>query len=276
MNSLAIRNFEEVEVNQLPNAIQERDDVLTGSKDITVIDSEFTFLIAADSFASLAEIARSVERSRVAVKNPVLELGRKIDSVAKDFLTEVVTEHSRLDKLITVYRDKQRKNTEEQLRLQNERLAQIEREKREAEAAEVKRLADIANAETARKQAELDAQTAFTPKEAVDAAAEANRAVEEHNRLVAEGEAQKQRQADLAKQQQAVQRQVIVAPQKVAGLTERKVWKFEVMDIHAVYANTPGLCRLEINASAVNEQIRTGLRECIGMRIYQETQNQNR
>jgi hypothetical protein len=64
---------------------------------------------------------------------------------------------------------------------------------------------------------------------------------------------------------------VKIQPTKVAGIAPRAVWKFEVEDIKAVYAARPDLCSLSILPAQVNCRIREGLRECPGLRIYEET-----
>ena len=62
----------------------------------------------------------------------------------------------------------------------------------------------------------------------------------------------------------------VIVP-KAAGLAVGDVWRFEVTDIHALYAANRGLVRIEPNAQAINTAMRDGMRTCPGLRIWNET-----
>jgi hypothetical protein len=62
----------------------------------------------------------------------------------------------------------------------------------------------------------------------------------------------------------------VIVP-KAAGLAVGDVWRFEVTDIHALYAANRSLVRIEPNAQAINTAMRDGMRTCPGLRIWNET-----
>ena len=49
------------------------------------------------------------------------------------------------------------------------------------------------------------------------------------------------------------------------------VWRYRVIDIHAVYAQRRDLVRLSENVSAIQAEIKAGMRACPGLEIWSET-----
>lgn len=94
--------------------------------------------------------------------------------------------------------------------------------------------------------------------------------------FLAENKADEQaaiKQAETLKQQEvAVKQAPAVIPTKAAGMIVRDVWKFEVTDAHAVYAAKRDLIKLVPDSMAISRAIAGGMKECAGLRIWQETQ----
>lgn len=67
-----------------------------------------------------------------------------------------------------------------------------------------------------------------------------------------------------------VQAPAVVEPPKVAGLIEREVWEFEVLDINALYAARPELCKIDARTADINRVIASGVREIPGLRIFSQ------
>lgn len=113
---------------------------------------------AAAALTQVKALARSVEDSRKEVKNPVLEIGRQIDAVAKDYMSPLETEAKRLSAMVGSYQEAQRrkaeKEREEAARIQAEAVAEMARKQAEAVAQGDEAAADAARAEAADKIAE--------------------------------------------------------------------------------------------------------------------------
>ncbi len=81
--------------------------------------------------------------------------------------------------------------------------------------------------------------------------------------------------ANLAKEaeRRTLQAQSIVAAPIIAsGMRTRQIWKFEVTHAQSVYVARPELCDPPtVRISAVNVEIKNGMRSCPGLRIWQET-----
>lgn len=276
MSTLAVTHIEQVSVTISPDALTIRDSAITDARAIVLIADDFTLECAAESFVALNKILRAVESERKLVKAPVLNLGTDIDTKAKDFVAPVKTESERLDGMITSYRDKKRREAEELERQRQAELARIEKEKADAAESEQKRIADAAKAEADRKKAEEQAQCAFTPQELNDAQAKAKAAEAEQLRLDQEAQTGRQRTAELERQRQLTQRAVVIPPAKIAGLTETKVWRFEVTDLEILTRQNFKLVRVEPNTAAITIAIADGCRDIPGLRIWQETKTQAR
>jgi hypothetical protein len=110
---------------------------------------------AAAALTKLKALTRSVEDSRKEVKAPVLEVGRRIDAVAKDYLTPLEAEAKRLSVIVGSYQEAQRrkaeKEREEAARAQADAIAEMNAKQAEAVANGDEEAADAARAEAADK-----------------------------------------------------------------------------------------------------------------------------
>lgn len=183
--------------------------------------------------SDLKGLRLAVEATRRMVKEPVLELGRKIDALAKTAVADILIEEERLMKLATSYADKV---AEQERAAQAQRDAELkavrdeeERLEREAEAAaEAKRAAER-KAEEAKGRAKAKAQRD------ADAAAEASRASDEA------AETARREREGVAEQQS-----IIPTPEKAVGASVRAVWDFEVVNVAAFARDFPALVMIEV------------------------------
>lgn len=160
---LALRDFGGVpEIS--PDAQELKKQALALSIPITKVENDQEQALAVNALQALKAITRGMEATRKAVKAPVLELGKKIDAVAAEFITEVDREEMRISGMVNHHQ---------------KTLLRLKREAEEAEAAkqrEAQRLAD--EAERLRKEAEVKPELAPQAAEAQEKAFDAQMAGE--------------------------------------------------------------------------------------------------
>lgn len=171
----------------------------------------------------LAAFRNTLEKSRKAVKEPVLELGRKIDEAAANFGAEVAAEEKRITALGQAY-------AAEQERIRREAA---EKARREAEAAA------RAAAEEARRLAAEQAAAQAATRAAEQREQDAVRRAQEEMalRIAAEREA-----ARLKAEAAAAAEATRFSAPAVAGV--KADLDFEVTDIHALYLARPDLVEM--------------------------------
>lgn len=139
-----------------PDAFTLKKDAIEASKKIKRVTTEEEQQVAVVAMRALKGIRTGMETTRKAVKAPVIELGKKIDTVAADFMQEPDKEEARLQGLINHYQKQvlaeQRK---EQERLEHE--AQVARDLEEA-ARKKREEADAAINEEDRNKAAAEAK----------------------------------------------------------------------------------------------------------------------
>jgi multidrug efflux pump subunit AcrA (membrane-fusion protein) len=249
VNPLELRNVGNVEISISPAAIDIRDAIVASAGWISKVTTQSHFTSAVEALKRLRVVAKSVEASRVEIKGPVLEIGKRIDATAKQFVAEVDTEILRLTALLTSYEVEQR-------RIAAEAERQRQEEERRRQAEEAARMAEITRQQQAAARAELLANT-----ERERAAAEARR-IEAEKAAAIERAAAAERQANLP---------VVVEPPKVAGTVVREDWTFEVTDLRAFSKAYPDLVEITIRRADVLKMIRGGCRQLAHARIYTET-----
>ncbi len=184
-----------------------------------------------------------VEKTRAAIKKPVLDKGREIDQCASTFTMDLTVEKLRLEKLLGDFARKQeeiRQAAAEQARKQQEEADRLLREQQRKE--EEQRLA-AERAERLRIGAEQAAAEAETKKERMAA----QRAQEEADRVQAEADGKQKEAFDLSLQQgqaemSAYRTGLVVADSQVKGV--RPTLDFEVLDVNALYRVAPELVEL--------------------------------
>lgn len=205
------------EIAVSPAALERREHVIANS---TTIDSVRTNAESADAafhVRALADLRLETERCRKAIKEPVLEVGKRIDNAAKAFLAEVHSEEIRLKGLIGMH------------------AAKVARQRAAAEAAERKAADD---ARRAREAAEAAAQTASESGRLAD--------------LVAAKQAEAARTETLAARGECAD---VTAATKVADGV-RFVWDFEVVDEDKVFMNLRPACEITVRRAPVLEWIK--------------------
>lgn len=269
-NAIVLTNVEQLAVSILPTAVEQKTTALAAAAAVTAVSDTKTQAAAVNVLKDLQAIAKSVESSRAAVKAPVLEIGRKIDALARDFVVGLESEADRIKRLVASYQTEQ-----ERIRQAAERARLEELQRLEREAAAVKAKEEAAKAEAARLEAEKQKAweaefTAETDKQIEDAVG-AQAAL-----LAREAEADRQRQEQAAKaaaleaQQKAVASAVIPTAHKPSGMSVQEKWRFEVINLAVLFQHDSSLVRMEANASAINERLRLGVREIPGLRIWSE------
>lgn len=248
MNAITVSNIGGVQIQTDSEFISRRQTALESAKEITTVSDEFTQSIAVESARELAGLSKMVEKSRTDFKAPILELGRAIDSKAKELVVGIELESKRINGLVTAFQDTQRRKAEAAERARLAEIRRIEDEQRKSAAAQ--------------EQSRIDAESAFTRKERT--------AAEEALRV------EQSKQAELQRQSEAARASVTVAPAKVEGLVVKKVWRFEVVNLEMLCKQRRDLCKIEASISAINDAVRRGEREIPGLRIWEETKTEVR
>lgn len=249
MNALALRNVGSVEIAIDPTAVSARDEAIENANLIVVVRNQNQAVAGAEALRGLRAITKAVESSRTTAKAPVLELGKRIDGAAKQFVADVETEIIRITAMLTAFEIEQRR-----IAAEAERQRMEEERKRKAE--EFARIAEIQ-----RKQEEAARAERMAANERERAAAEARRIAAEQA-AAEERAAAAERQANLP---------VAPKPQRVAGTVVREEWTFEVTDLKAFAQANPDLVEITVKRAIVLEKIREGCRQLPHARIYQET-----
>lgn len=221
---------DDLTVSFTPQAEEMRQECLSQSALIGKVTDEKENEIAVQAQGSLDGLIRLAEKARKAIKAPVIELGRRIDSQHEQFAGVLQEERTRITRLISDFAA---------LELAKARAAEAAA-RLEAERIEMRRLSELQAIEQAemaeeRRLAAAEADLARRRKNAAD---EATRA--DTDRL----EAELQRQRDIARAKtmediEATQERFnadsakiaalpIPAPARAEGQTVREDWEIEV------------------------------------------------
>ena len=158
------------EIELSPAAFNAREQALKAAGNIKAIVSVADLDQAAAALTTIKSLTRCVEDSRKEVKAPVLEVGKRIDSVAKDYLAPLEVEAKRLSIIVGSYQEAARRKAEkeraEAARVQAEAIAEMQEKQAAALETGDEAAADAARAEAADKIAEsqLAAINAEGPK----------------------------------------------------------------------------------------------------------------
>lgn len=253
---------EGAQITIAPAFTEARESALTLCRGIDTVSDAEGLQRAATALGGASSLIRSVEKTRKAVKEPVLELGKAIDAKAREAVEELEREQKRVTRAIDEYQAEQHR-----LRVAAEKLRQEEERKK---AEELRR--QEAAAEQLRKDAEWAASKGDTAKQ--------------------EAAEEKALELELAGESAALtttKAPAVVAPVAVRGLVTKTQWNYEILgdsddemraSVRKFYAAFPHLCNVEIKRSAVladlNGGSRLGAPEDVnptapGLKIYKTT-----
>lgn len=245
MNPLSLAPLPALTVN--PEFVAIKAQALQSASFVGDVTNSITQQVAVDALGEVTKILKFIEDSRVDVKKGPLGLCKAIDDTARGASAELETAKMQLKRKLSDY---QRKLDEEAARKAQEeadRLAKIEKDRLDA----------IAKAEAeARAAVAPSGGTTATPEESKQLATTVAQAV-----VVANNEALKQTQQVLA---------MAKPVPKAEGASTRRPWKYEVLDLKALYAARPELVDLTARGRDILSHIAAGAREIPGLRIYQD------
>jgi dTMP kinase len=269
-----------------PEAEKQKATIINAARAVVAVTDTDSCDIAQSRLRSLASVRTAVESSRKQVKAPVIDLGKRIDGIAADFVADVIAEEARLSGLVTEYaREQQQIKREVELAAEQERQ-RVERERHEAEMAAQREAARIERERQAAERAAHEAEIARLKAEAAQSE-EGQRAAREaqEKALAAQREAEaradaarRQAEADAAAAREREEAARIAAAEAVAAPAPAGVKEeidFEVEDILEFVAKFPQLCRIEpkraeVLAALKRSFARNGkLPEVAGLRVFQ-------
>lgn len=246
--------------------------IRAGVKDITSKEEREALFHLAKDGAAFVKWVEGLRTDHVKAFNDHVS---GVNKFAKEKLTADVSAVITLAKdKIKAWDDKVAAEQEaERKRLADEQRQRDEEARREAERIEQERLEGIAAAQAEadrKRKEEIDAMPPGPEKAAalralrgeVEAKVEEINATAEHGAAHAEvmsHAAHGDLQSSLSKLDADV------------GRGRQKVWKFEVVDMAALYAARPDLVKAEVKTREMNGEIAGGVREIPGVRIYEDS-----
>lgn len=247
-------------------AIAQRDELLTLARKGTAITSSESAQKCAAFLTRLKAFTRAIEEARAAVKAPVLDVGRRIDTVAAELTRDLDAEAKRIAGLLGAFAAEQERREEEarrkaweeqeRIRLEAEKREREAREKTEAEERERQRKAreeqDKLAAAAERARSEEGRAKREAELKAAQERAERERVEREQRERDAAEKRRQEAEAASAKAAQAV----IPAPTKLAGISTGSTIAFEVTDIVALYEAHPMFVVLTPNNAAIKAALK--------------------
>lgn len=239
-----------------PDAVASRDKLIVACRTIQSVD-ESNLVTAQALTGALARLRIDTEKIRKALKERPLEIGRRIDAAAKDFLGSVADEESRVEAMTKAHArrlaEAAEKARQEQLRLEREaaekarqaaaEAARLEAERLAAEQAAEKARCDALEAAEAAAAPDADAEAMTAEAEAQDAARAAQLEAEAADRKLAQRLAD-QRQAEAERLANGMP----YAWETAAKPVGRAYWDYNVVNIRALaqYGHDTGLELVEM------------------------------
>jgi hypothetical protein len=160
---LVLRDFSGIpEITQ--DAWELKKQALAAARPVARVETPEQQATAVEALRKLKEVRSGIEASRKAVKAPVLDLGRKIDEIARNYVEEIERQYGRLSGMINHYQRKLlSERSEEQGKIESQQtLAAQLREK----AKQMREQGDHGTADELERQAfdlEMNAEVAIVP-----------------------------------------------------------------------------------------------------------------
>lgn len=194
-----------------------RDELLHAAALVTTVGDRIDADDATAVLKKLKDFSREIEAQRMTAKAPALDIGRKIDALAKDIVAAVDAEAGRISRVLGAFEAEERRKAEEARR--------------------------AADAEAARIAAEALRKSAAVRREAGDTLS---------GERAADSVVEQAQQQIIAVKQAAAN----AAPLRTTGTQVREDICFEVTDIRELYADSPHLVKLEPNGTAIRAILR--------------------
>jgi hypothetical protein len=243
VSAIILRNDSALSVELNPDALAMQSLALHGAALVGKVTNPAENENAVAAQRELRRCIKLCEDARVEIKAPVIEYGKRIDSIAKSFKEPLAEEQLRVARLIADFAALEQakvRAAEAAKRLEEERL---ERE-RQAEAQRIRE-------EEWAKQRVLDAEAARIEAQAREARTAKARAEAETARL----ELERQRALAAVQTHDALDaanerhcEQVAALPTVTAARAEGQVvkwdWEISVSDVHALYRAHPLCCKV--------------------------------
>lgn len=221
MNELIVSDKQLLPTFQIaPKAEQLRAVALRAAYLIDEVTNADENAVAVRAQIELKRVVSLFEKSRKAMKEPLLEAGRKLDRLAAAESLELEKEYGRLTQAVSEFQLIEQRRVREEERLQQEEIARIEREK-QAELARIAAEQAAREAEAKRIQDEADRKVRES-REAAEAlaAAATNKKQREAAELARQESLKKQALAEVERQKQAA---ALTEQQAVAKAAAAKI-----------------------------------------------------
>lgn len=268
-----------------------KEQALTLAAGVGVVDDPETNARATAAMRACQGLIKEMEKARVEVTKPLLDLQRAVKAKADSAVEEVKEEYRRLERAAADYqtaetervRELERKRQEEIARVERERLdelakieaARVAAERRALEEAKAAAAAERARIERERREAEAKVGAAAAAEAAAKAQQEAEKRAEaERQRVAAAAEAAAKEAAEIAAARASIQVENLGGPAervRSEGQTVKTEIEFETTDIHLLYRHHPNCVTLTESRQAIRDLINAGVRQIKGVRMWEET-----
>lgn len=288
MSTLLVLNPEkDFALSITADAVKLKNDAIASLDAITAVGSPEELQKAALALFAGAGVVKSMEEARVAVKKPILDAGKRIDTMAGEYKDPVEAKITMVRKLVSVYHSREALKIEAARKAEEAKQAEAERLRMAEEARLEKERQAVLKAEADRAEAQRKADAEEQAKLAKDqddamaglrlASAQAEAQERERERLAEVARQEEAHKANLARleaeriSQASRMSAMVTVPPKVAGISSRKVWKYVVNSPSEAYAVHPELFTLVESKAGINAAIANGMRTCPGIHIFEET-----
>lgn len=136
-------------VDKSAESVAARNAMLESARDIEQVVDAVSLQFAMVTLKELRDTMKAIEEKRKQIKSPILEFGKRIDTVASEFSAPIAVESVRIGRMVDDYATKQAQIAQQEER---QRQAEMQRLERERQAAMVKEQTATTSAEVAKAQ----------------------------------------------------------------------------------------------------------------------------
>lgn len=264
---IQIDGIDSIVVSATDAARTQRDELLALARRGKAVTNADSAERAAVILKDITAFTRTIEGARKEVKAPILDQGKRIDSLAAELTRELEMERDRISRLVGGWQAEQRRIEEEARRKAREEEQRIRREaeekqraaeeaaRREREAREALARAEQERLEKLAAQArtEVTRQKRQAEMEAAKKRAEEERLLSDQRRREAAEKAREEAEIASARAQGAA---MSVVKAKPSGIAARKDVQFEVSNIQELYDAAPAFVLLSPNNAAIKAALK--------------------